>query len=43
VRVPHELRSHFRIHYDTGEVAEISWEFIRELPPTPAQLKAWGL
>jgi hypothetical protein len=43
VRVPDKLRRHFRINYDTGEVAEVSWKFIRELPPTPAQLRAWGL
>jgi hypothetical protein len=23
----------FYVHYDTGEVAEVSWSFIRELPP----------
>ena len=23
----------FFVHYDTGEVAEVSWAFIRELPP----------
>ena len=23
----------FFVHYDTGEVAEVSWSFIRELPP----------
>ena len=23
----------FLVHYDTGEVAEVSWAFIRELPP----------
>ncbi len=33
VRVPDKYRTHFRIDYDTGEVAEVSWEFIRELPP----------
>ncbi len=40
VRVPDKYRTHFRIDYDTGEVAEVSWEFIRELPPTAAQLRA---
>ena len=24
----------FFVHYDTGEVAEVSWAFIRELPPS---------
>jgi hypothetical protein len=27
-------QSGFFVHYDTGEVAEVSWAFIRELPPT---------
>jgi hypothetical protein len=26
-------QSGFCVHYDTGEVAEVSWSFIRELPP----------
>lgn len=33
VEVEPELRSGFFVHYDTGEVAEVSWAFIRELPP----------
>ena len=33
VEVDAELHSHFVVRYDTGEVAEVSWEFIRELPP----------
>ena len=33
VGVPNKFRTHFRIEYDTGEVAEVSWSFIRELPP----------
>ena len=33
VEVDDELGSHFKITYDTGEVAEVSWSFIRELPP----------
>jgi hypothetical protein len=33
VEVPQRHRTHFKITYDTGEVAEVSWEFIRELPP----------
>jgi len=26
----------FFVHYDTGETAEVSWSFIRELPPIPS-------
>jgi hypothetical protein len=33
VEVDNDLGSHFKITYDTGEVAEVSWAFIRELPP----------
>ena len=33
VEVDKELGSHFKVTYDTGEVAEVSWSFIRELPP----------
>jgi len=33
VEVDCELGSHFKVIYDTGEVAEVSWAFIRELPP----------
>src|ERR1700687_5104949 len=33
VEVDEELGSHFKVKYDTGEVAEVSWAFIRELPP----------
>ena len=28
-----ELRHGFFVHYDNGQVAEVSWSFIRELPP----------
>jgi hypothetical protein len=34
VEVDEELGSHFRIAYDNGQTAEISWAFIRELPPS---------
>ncbi len=27
------LGIYFEVQYDTGEVAEVSWAFIRELPP----------
>jgi len=33
VEVDDDLGSHFKITYDTGEIAEVSWSFIRELPP----------
>jgi hypothetical protein len=33
VSVPKKFRTHFKIEYDTGEVAEVSWSFIREFPP----------
>jgi hypothetical protein len=39
VEVDEDLGSHFKVTYDTGEVAEVSWSFIRELPPTrPARV-----
>ena len=33
VEVDEDLGSHFVVSYDTGEAAEVSWSFIRELPP----------
>lgn len=33
VSVSKKFRTHFKIEYDTGEVAEVSWSFIRESPP----------
>ena len=33
VSVPKKFRTHFKIEYDTGEIAEVSWSFVRELPP----------
>jgi hypothetical protein len=30
----------FNVHYDNGQVAEVSWSFIRELPPTPGEIRA---
>ncbi len=30
---PKKFRSHFKVEYDTGETAEVSWSFVRELPP----------
>ena len=29
-----ELRSGFFVHYNSGQIAEVSWAFIKELPPT---------
>jgi hypothetical protein len=40
VELDSDLGSHFKVTYDNGEVAEVSWAFIRELPPKkPAKLK----
>ena len=33
VEVDDDLGSHFKITYDNGQTAEVSWSFIRELPP----------
>ena len=33
VELEPETRSGFFVHYDNGQVAEVSWSFIRELPP----------
>jgi len=33
VELDEELRHGFSVHYDNGQVAEVSWAFIRELPP----------
>jgi hypothetical protein len=33
VEVDNDLGSHFKVTYDTGSMAEISWAFIRGLPP----------
>src|SRR5213594_3604128 len=33
VEVDEELGSHFTVRYDNEQVAEVSWSFIRELPP----------
>lgn len=40
VEADHDLGSHFKVTYDTGEVAEVSWSFIRELPPAPTTTMA---
>lgn len=33
VEVDDDLGSHFKVTYDNGQVAEVSWSFVRELPP----------
>jgi hypothetical protein len=33
VELDEELRHGFFVHYDNGQVAEVSWAFIREKPP----------
>lgn len=33
VELEDELRHGFFVHYDNGQTAEVSWSFIRELPP----------
>jgi hypothetical protein len=33
VSVPKKFRSHFKVHYDNGQTAEVSWSFVREVPP----------
>ena len=37
VEIEPETRSGFFVHYDNGQTAEVSWAFIRELPPKPAR------
>jgi len=37
VELDQELRSGFYVHYNNGQTAEVSWAFIRELPPKPAK------
>jgi hypothetical protein len=37
VEVDEELGSHFKISYDNRQAAEVSWSFIRELPPKPGK------
>lgn len=33
VEIEPETRSGFFVHYENGQTAEVSWAFIRELPP----------
>lgn len=36
VLLDEETHGGFEVRYDTGEVAEVSWAFVRELPPKRA-------
>jgi hypothetical protein len=33
VQLDEEMRQGFFVHYNNGQVAEVSWAFVRELPP----------
>jgi hypothetical protein len=33
VKLEDKLKHGFFVHYDNGQTAEVSWSFIRELPP----------
>jgi hypothetical protein len=35
VELQNDLRHGFFVHYDNSQTAEVSWAFIRELPPKP--------
>jgi hypothetical protein len=37
VELDDDLRHGFFVHDDNGQTAEVSWAFIRELPPKPAK------
>ena len=37
VELDDDLRHGFFVHYDNGQTAEVSWAFIRELPPKPVR------
>src|SRR2546428_1393842 len=37
VELDEDLRHGFFVHYDNGQIAEVSWAFIRELPPKPTK------
>ena len=32
VEVDDQFHDHFKVTYDSGEIAEVPWDFIRELP-----------
>lgn len=37
VELESDLHHGFFVHYDNGQTAEVSWAFIRELPPKTAR------
>ncbi len=37
VKLERTTRGGFFVHYDNGQTAEVSWSFIRELPPKSNQ------
>ena len=37
VELDDEFGHGFFVHYDNGQTAEVSWAFIRELPPKPTK------
>lgn len=37
VELDDDLRHGFFVHYDNGQTAEVSWAFVRELPPKPTK------
>jgi hypothetical protein len=41
VEIEDETRSGFFVRYDNGQTAEVSWAFVRELPPG-APKKTWA-
>lgn len=39
VEMEDELKHGFFVHYDNGQTAEVSWAFVRELPPRNSKNK----
>jgi hypothetical protein len=39
VEMEDELKHGFFVHYDNGQTAEVSWAFVRELPPKNSKNK----
>jgi hypothetical protein len=37
IEMDEELGSHFTVTYDNSQTAEVSWSFIREMPPKGAK------
>lgn len=38
VELEPDTRSGFFVHYDNGQIAEVSWAFVRELPPKRSRI-----